>query len=110
MEHFKITITENSAKVEEGSLSIIDFMNVMCAIITSSIQSSSAEAPEAARKELFDAINLGFSKCLENAFPEYELHPELTEEVMQEILKRENEVVADRASKVATLHPTPQAD
>ena len=27
MEHFKITITENSAKVEEGSLSIIDFMN-----------------------------------------------------------------------------------
>lgn len=108
MEPFKIVITNESMAIEAGTLNIVDFMNVACAIITQSVQTSCADAPPAARKEIFDALNLGFSKCLENAFPEYEIHPELTEQIMEEVLRRETEVVAEQAA-IITL-PLPTAD
>lgn len=109
MDPFKIVITNESMSIEEGTLNIVDFMNVACAIITQSVQSSCADAPPAARKEIFDTLNLGFSKCLENAFPEYELHPELTEQIMYEVLQRETEEVAERAAEIITI-PLPTDD
>lgn len=74
--------------------------DLCCAAITAAVQNirkSYAEDKDASKidKELFDCLNHSFSKCLELTFPEYELHPELTEE----ILKQEEKVVAFRAKQ-----------
>lgn len=52
---------------------------------------------EVARKDLFDGLNGAYSKQLENAFPDMEMHPELTEEVMKKVLKAETTVAQHRA-------------
>lgn len=52
---------------------------------------------EVARKDLFDGLNGAYSKQLELAFPDFELRPEVTEEVMKKILKAEDNVINHRA-------------
>jgi hypothetical protein len=75
-------------------ISVIELCNVFCAALTGAVQDLRPRyeaEPDAAKidKELFDSLNYSFSKCLELTFPEYELHPELTEEV----LKKEDELL-----------------
>lgn len=80
-------------------MSVVDICNIFCAALTGAVQDirpNYQSEPEAAQidKELFDSLNYSFSKCLELTFPEYELHPELTEEVLQkedELLKKKVE-------------------
>lgn len=80
---------------------VTDIADMFCAALTGMVNQvrSNYEKEEDADKidkELFDCLNLSFSKCLENAFPEYELHPEITEEV----LKKEDELLK---AKVAAM-------
>ena len=82
-------------------MSVIDICNIFCAALTGAVQDirpNYADEPDHDKidKELFDSLNYSFSKCLELTFPEYELHPEITEEV----LKKEEELLKE---KVANL-------
>ena len=84
-------------------MSVVEICNLFCAALTGAVQDirpNYKDEPESKKidKELFDCLNYSFSKCLELTFPEYELHPELTEEV----LKKEDELLRD---KVKNLPP-----
>ena len=87
-------------------------VNIFCAALNAAVQDSKARIDAAiadkdimlteldgnrAKKEIFDGMNHAFSKSLEIMFPEYEVHPELTEEVMQKVLEGETEEVAKKA-------------
>lgn len=84
-------------------ISVIELCNVFCAALTGAVQDLRPrykDEPDAAKidKELFDSLNYSFSKCLELTFPEYELHPELTEEVLKkedELLKQKIKAIED---------------
>lgn len=78
-------------------ISVIEICNIFCAALTGAVQDirPNYQKEKNARqidKELFDALNYSFSKCLELTFPEYELHPELTEE----ILAKEDELLKEK--------------
>ena len=97
-----IVISEDGMFTSEP-MSVVEICNYCCAALTGATQEvrASYESDPKSKlidKELFDALNYSFSKCLELTFPEYELHPELTEEV----LKKEDELLAE---KVKDLPP-----
>ena len=97
-----IVISEDGMFTSEP-MSVVEICNYCCAALTGAVQEirASYESDDKAKlidKELFDALNYSFSKCLELTFPEYELHPELTEEV----LKKEDELLQE---KVKDLPP-----
>ena len=84
-------------------MSVVDICNIFCAALTGAVQDirptyAEDENKDKIDKELFDCLNYSFSKCLELTFPEYELHPEITEEV----LRKEEELLRE---KVAALEP-----
>lgn len=86
---------------------VTEICNIFCAALTGAVQDirpNYADNPDKDKinKELFDSLNYSFSKCLELTFPEYELHPELTEEV----LAKEDALLKE---KVAAL-PTEEDD
>lgn len=88
-----IVISEDGMFSSEP-MPVTEIANLACAAITSAVtqvreQYSAEEDADKIDKELFDCLNLSFSKCLELTFPEYELHPEITEEV----LAKEEELV-----------------
>lgn len=93
-----IVISEDGMFSSEP-MPVTEIANLACAAITSAVKSvrkqyEKEKDADKIDKELFDCLNLSFSKCLENTFPEYELHPEITEEILQ----KENELVAARAA------------
>lgn len=82
-----IVISEDGMFSSEP-MQVVEICNLCCAAITGAVQDirpnyQHLEAKDKIDKELFDALNYSFSKCLELTFPEYELHPELTEEVLK---------------------------
>ena len=82
-------------------MSIVDICNIFCAALTGAVQDirpSYADHPDVDKidKELFDSLNYSFSKCLELTFPDYELHPELTEEVLQ----KEDALLKEKLAKL----------
>lgn len=94
-----IVISEDGMFSSEPML-ITEIADLSCAAITGAVErirQSYKEDDNAALidKELFDCLNHSFSKCLELTFPEYELHPEITEE----ILKQEDIIIARRAKE-----------
>lgn len=52
---------------------------------------------EVARKDLFDALNAAYSRQLDIAFPDFELHPELTEEAIKQVMAKEDVMIQHRA-------------
>lgn len=97
-----IVISEDGMFSSEP-MSVVDICNLCCAALTGAVQEirpsyAQDENAKAIDKELFDALNYSFSKCLELTFPEYELHPELTEE----ILKKEDALLRERAKGIDT--------
>ena len=88
-------------------MSVVDICNIFCAALTGAVQDirpNYADDPEAPQidKELFDSLNYSFSKCLELTFPEYELHPEITEEV----LKKEEALLKEKVEALEAAQPT----
>ena len=82
-----IVISEDGMFSSEP-MSVVDICNLCCAALTGAVQDirpnyQHLESKDKIDKELFDALNYSFSKCLELTFPDYELHPELTEEVLK---------------------------
>lgn len=104
MDAYKITLENNTMTVEPG-MNLIDVCQIMCGALISSVHSLElpAEHMEEVRKELFDSFNLIFSRTLEEAFPEFELRPELTEEA---ILAMENQIIAERVAAETDLEAT----
>ena len=102
-----IVISEDGMFSSEP-MSVIDICNLCCAALTGAVQDirqNYKDDPKAKAidKELFDALNYSFSKCLELTFPEYELHPELTEEVLKkedELLREKVEALPEEAREV----------
>lgn len=87
---------------------ITEIANLFCAALTGAVQDirpsySQNKDKDKIDKELFDCLNYSFSKCLELTFPEYELHPEITEEV----IKKENELIHKRFEALEPTEPTP---
>jgi hypothetical protein len=83
-------------------LSFADILQLACSCVASAAKSliSQAENDEEAQaieKELFDTANVTFSQCLDFAFPNQELHPDLTEEA---ILRAENDILTERAAEI----------
>lgn len=98
-----IVISENEMFSNEP-ISVIEMCNIFCAALTGAVQDLRPKyqsTPDAAQidKELFDGLNYAFSKCLELTFPEYELHPEITEEVLQ----KENELIKQKVKIIETM-------
>lgn len=91
-------------------MSVVEICNIFCAALTGAVQDirpNYADNPDSKKidKELFDCLNYSFSKCLELTFPEYELHPEITEEVLkkEEELLREKVAEKEKNAKVIPL-------
>ena len=91
-------------------MSVVEICNLFCAALTGAVQDirpNYAKEPDSKKidKELFDCLNYSFSKCLELTFPEYELHPEITEEVLkkEEELLREKVAEKEKNAKVVPL-------
>lgn len=98
-----IVISENEMFSNEP-VSVVEMCNIFCAALTGAVQNIRPQYqtdPDAAKidKELFDGLNYAFSKCLELTFPEYELHPEITEEV----LKKEDELMRKKVKVIKTM-------
>ena len=107
-----IVVSEDGMFTSEP-ISVIELCNLFCAALTGAVQNvrrSYEEEEDAPKidKELFDGLNYSFSKCLELTFPEYELHPEITEEV----LKKEDELLEEKVKEIElmTLTPKPAPD
>lgn len=103
-----IVISEDGMFSSEP-MRVTEIVDLCCAAITSVVQNirpQYAEEEEEDRdkieKELFDCINLSFSRCLELTFPEMEMHPEITERV----LAMEDELLRQEASKVEGAQDT----
>ena len=82
-------------------MSVVEICNLFCAALTGAVQDirpnyAKEKDKDKIDKELFDCLNYSFSKCLELTFPEYELHPEITEEVIQ----KENELIMKKAKVI----------
>ena len=86
---------------------VTELVDLCCAAITSAVQNvrpqyNAEEDYDKIEKELFDCINLSFSRCLELTFPEMEMHPEITERV----LAMEDEFLRQEAAKVEGAQDT----
>ena len=91
-------------------MSVVEICNLFCAALTGAVQDirpnyQKEKDAKKIDKELFDCLNYSFSKCLELTFPEYELHPEITEEVLkkEEELLREKVAEKEKDAKVVPL-------
>lgn len=83
-------------------LSFADILQLTCSCVASAAktmmsQANNDEEAQAMEKELFDLTNVSFSQCLDFAFPNQELHPDLTEEA---ILRAENDILKERAEEL----------
>lgn len=98
---YKITLSNNTMICEPG-LNIVDISQIFCAALVSAVNNIvyPSDMPEEdilnIRKEIFDDMNLIFSRTLDEAFPEIALRPELTE---QAIMEMENKLIEKAAMK-----------
>ena len=101
-----IVISEDGMFSSEP-MRVTEIVDLCCAAITSAVQNirpqyNAEEDYDKIEKELFDCINLSFSRCLELTFPEMEMHPEITERV----LAMEDDLLRQEASKVEGAQDT----
>lgn len=79
-----------------------DLTNMALAAVTGVMQEIRTrynEDPNAAAidNDMFNFMNEAMSQALHNMFPDFDLHPDLTEEA---ILKAENEILAERVKEI----------
>ena len=67
----------------------------------------SEEEKEKAVRELFDLANISFSRSLELNFPEIDLHPEMTEDVMKRAIEIETKRARRKARRLAAAAGEP---
>ena len=102
MDNFKITISNESMEINsEQPINVVDLANIFGSILVECVRS--LDIPEehlaTVRGEMFDDMNLIFSRTLEEAFPEFELRPGITEEA---IMALENQMITERAAALDT--------
>lgn len=103
MNNYNITITNTSMVVDsEQPLNVVDLTNIFGGILVEVVRSLEIpeEHVEQVRAELFDDMNLIFSRTLEEAFPEYELRPNITEQAIMEL---ENQMITEQAAALETI-------
>ena len=106
----KIIVVSEDGMFANGPIPVTEMTDLFCAALTGAVQQirnvyKHEEDADKIDKELFDCMNHSFSKCLENAFPEMEMHPELTEEAMQRIMRAEEELIEERAAALDNIIP-----
>ena len=102
-----IVVTEDSAFANQ-SIPVPHICDMMCSALTGmatqvvtnlrSTPQTEEFDPAQVEKDLFDAMNLSFSRCLELSFPELAGRPDITEEA---IMEAENRIVSFRAAQLA---------
>ena len=110
-----VVITEDSAFANQA-IPVPTIADMMCSALTGMTQQvinnirslpaseDPAFSPENMERDLFDALNLSFSKCLENAFPEMAGRPEISEQAIMEV---ENRIIDFEAAKIHSLKTEP---
>lgn len=110
-----VVITEDSAFANQ-SIPVPTITDMMCSALTGMTQQvinnirslpaseDPAFSPEKMERDLFDSMNLSFSKCLELSFPELAGRPELSE---QAILEVENRIIDFEVAKTNKLKTEP---
>lgn len=99
-----IVVSDDSGCMTNVPVSIPEVADIFCSAITAmvwqtrpKIMELTDEEQKGIEKELFDCLNHSFSKCLENAFPEQELRPDITEKAIYEL---ENKIITEEAAKI----------
>lgn len=98
----RLIILSESGMVATEPIQIPELADVMCAALTGTVLQVLAgdtippELKPQLEKELFDSLNISFSKCLDNAFPTLAGRPELSEEA---ILELENQMITAAANR-----------
>ena len=102
-----VVITEDSAFANQ-SIPVPHICDMMCSALTGMTQQvvnnlhntplTEEFDPAKIEKELFDAMNLSFSRCLELSFPTLAGRPDITE---QAIMEAENRIVSFAAARQA---------
>lgn len=101
-----ITVSEEGLHTTEP-VTLEYLVNVFCAAITGyvfkikdAIKTNSAYTAkdiEVMEREIFDGLNAAYSRQLEICFPEIDLHPEMTDEIIKEVLDIQTKRVIDAA-------------
>lgn len=114
MDNYTITITNTTMQVDSPqAMNVVDLTNIFGGILIECVRSLKIPEDQCAvvRRELFDDMNLIFSRVLEEAFPEFELRPDITEQAIMEIenaiIERKMTEMAEADSKVITLPVQP---
>lgn len=112
----KITITEYEdgdvqLHRETGDLTFSLALDLVCSVLNGcTLQMRQALAADdklteeektKAVRELFDLANISFSRSLELNFPECELHPEMTDEVLKRAIEIETKRARRKAHRLA---------
>ena len=111
-----IVVTEDSAFANQ-SIPVPHICDMMCSALTgmaTQVVTNVRNTPQTeefdpaqVEKDLFDAMNLSFSRCLELSFPELAGRPDITEEA---IMEAENKIVSFRAAQVAKAEEAQEVD
>ena len=112
----KITITEYEdgdvqLHREAGDLTFSLALDLVCSVLNGcTLQMRQAlaaddkltdEEKEKTIRELFDLANISFSRSLELNFPEVELHPEMTDDVLKRAIEIETKRARRKAHRLA---------
>lgn len=117
----RITITEYedgqlALKREAGDLTFSKAIDYALTVVNAVVQELrvalaadeklTEEEKEKTIRELFDIANISFSRSLEINFPEVELHPEMSEEVLKRAIEIENKRARRKAHRLAQTQNT----
>lgn len=117
----RITITEYedgqlALKREAGDLTFSKAIDYSLTVVNAVVQELrvalaadeklTEEEKEKTIRELFDITNISFSRSLELNFPEVELHPEMSDDVLKRAIEIENKRARRKAHRLAQAQGT----
>lgn len=117
----RITITEYedgqlSLKREAGDLTFSKAIDYSLTVVNAVVQELrialaadeklTEEEKEKTIRELFDITNISFSRSLEINFPEVELHPEMSDDVLKRAIEIENKRARRKAHRLTQAQGT----
>lgn len=104
-----ITLSESGLHTTEP-VTLEYLANIFCAAITGYVRNiqTAIEANEklsdkdreVINRQIFDGLNAAYSRQLEICFPEIDLHPEMTDEILKEVLDIQTKRVIEQADEL----------
>lgn len=74
--------TDAGALNVDGNLTVIELIDNTMAMLTGVYRGFEENLDDKQKKEFFDLFNERFSRMLEVTFPDIEMHPEITEQIL----------------------------